>query len=158
VKIDYLSNHREFALLLAELCAAEWQHLYTRWNRDAALRELQSLNADGTIPLCLIAMEEGELLGTVSLVYDDLPGYERLNPWVASLFVLQRHRGKQIGSRLLREAERLLIRNRVADAYLFTESARAFFEKLGWQVFEQAKANGHRVFILRKYFSETNSP
>jgi GNAT superfamily N-acetyltransferase len=157
VKIDYLSNNREFALLFAELCAAEWQHLYTQWNRDVALRELQSLNADGTIPLCLVAMGEGELLGTVSIVYDDLPGYEHLNPWVASLFVLQRHRGKKIGSRLVRAAERLLLRNRLAEAYLFTELARPFFEKLGWHVIEQAKANGHPVFILRKYFSEAAS-
>ena len=158
MKIDYLSNNREFALLLAELCAAEWQHLYAGWNREVALGELQSQNANGTIPLCLVAMEQGELLGTVSIIYDDLPGYEHFNPWVASLFVLQRHRGKKIGSRLVRAAERLLIKNRVAEAYLFTESAGAFFEKLGWQVMEQAKANGYPVFILQKHFSEAGSP
>jgi len=158
VRIDYLKNNPFFALRLAELCGREWQHLYTGWDAEAALREFESQRADGTLPLSLVAMEGDELLGMVSIIFDDLPGHEHLNPWLASLFVLPAHRGKETGSRLVHEAEKSLIRNGVPAAYLFTESARSFFEKLGWQTIERATCNGHPVAILRKDFLNAKFP
>lgn len=154
MKIDYLKNHPVIALRLAELCGTEWQHLYTGWNREVALREFESQRADGTLPLSLVAIEQDELLGMVSIIFDDLPGYERLNPWLASLLVVPEHRGKRIGSRLVHEAERLLARNNITKAYLFTESARSFFDKLGWLALQSATCNGISVSILKKNFSK----
>ena len=118
MKIAYLKNHPVIALRLAELCGGEWQQLYTGWNREVALREFESQRADGALPLSLVAIEQDELLGMVSIIFDDLPGYEHLNPWLASLFVLPGHRGKETGSHLVREAEKLLANNGVATAYL----------------------------------------
>ena len=136
-----------------ELCGAEWQHLYGDWNRDTALREFESQRADGSLPLTLVAIERDELLGAVSLVFDDLAGYEHLNPWLASLMVVPVHRGKGTGSRLVHEAEKLLDKNDVLTAYLSTESASVFFERLGWRVTEETFCNGHAVFLLTKCFS-----
>jgi predicted N-acetyltransferase YhbS len=157
VKIDYLKNHPVIALRLAELCGTEWQHLYTGWNREVALREFESQRADGTLPLSLVAIEQDEPLGMVSIIFDDLPGYEHLNPWLASLFVLPGHRGKETGSRLVREAEKLLANNGVATACLFTESARTFFEKLGWRAIERATATDILCRYSKKTFSRRSS-
>jgi predicted N-acetyltransferase YhbS len=158
VRIDYLRNNPVFESRLAEFSCAEWQHLYGNWNYDAALREFESQRADGRLPLTLVAIEQDKLLGAVSLVFDDLPGYEHLNPWLASLLVLPEHRGEGIGSRLVREAETLLAKNGVATAYLFTESARVFFEKLGWRVMKETSCHGVPVFILRKGLLSAVSP
>ena len=150
MRIDYLKNNPVFESRLAEISCAEWQHLYGDWNCDAALREFESQRADGSLPLTLVALAREELLGAVSLVFDDLPGHENLNPWLASLLVLPGHRGEGAGSRLVQEAATLLARNGVSTAYLFTESARAFFERLGWRVMERTFCNGLPVFLLRK--------
>jgi predicted N-acetyltransferase YhbS len=158
VRIDYLRNNPVFESHLAELSCTEWQHLYGNWHRDAALREFESQRADGRLPLTLVAIEQDELLGAVSLIFDDLPGYEHLNPWLASLLVLPEHRGEGVGSRLVREAEKLLASNGVETAYLFTETAHAFFERLGWQVMEQTSCHGLPIFILRKRFLNAGSP
>lgn len=155
LRIDYLKNHPVFESRLAELSCAEWQHLYGDWNREAALREFESQRADGSLPLTLVALAQEELLGAVSLVFDDLPGHENLNPWLASLLVLPGHRGEGTGSRLVQEAEALLARNGVSTAYLFTESARPFFERLGWRDMERTFCNGLPVFLLRKCFLST---
>jgi GNAT superfamily N-acetyltransferase len=64
------------------------------------------------LPLLLIEMERNELLGMVSLVFDDLPGYECLNPWLANLLIVPEHRKRGAGSRLVTEAERLFVCNR----------------------------------------------
>jgi Acetyltransferase (GNAT) family len=82
----------------------------------------------------------------VSIIFDDLPGY----PWLAGLFVLPWHRGKETGSRLVLEAEKLLANNGVATAYLFTESARSFLEKPGWHAIRRAACNGYPLSILKK--------
>jgi hypothetical protein len=67
VKIDYLKNHPVMALRLAELCVAEWHHLYTGWNREVALREFESQRADGTLPLSRVAIEQVEPHATVEV-------------------------------------------------------------------------------------------
>jgi predicted N-acetyltransferase YhbS len=155
MRIDFLKNHPHFTLRLAKLCGEEWRHLYSAWDHAEALREFASQRADGTLPVSLVALEENELLGMVSLIFDDLPGYEHLNPWLASLLVLPEQRKKGAGSRLVREAERLLVLNRVPRAYLFTESAGSFFENLGWYAIEKATCNKHPVAILKKDFPKT---
>ena len=94
----------------------------------------------------------------VSIIFDDLPGSEHLESLARQSFVLPGHRGKEIGSRLVREAEKLLANNGVATAYLFTESARAFFEKLGWRAIGRATCNGHPVSILKKDFLKNGAP
>lgn len=150
MRIDYLKNNPVFESRLAELSGAEWQHLYADWDRESARREFESQRADGRLPLTLVALEREELLGAVSLVFDDLPGREDLNPWLASLLVFPGHRGEGIGSRLVGEAETLLARNGVLTAYLFTEAASSFFERLGWRVVEETSCNELPVFLLRK--------
>jgi predicted N-acetyltransferase YhbS len=152
VRIDFLKNHPVFARRLAELCGEQWEHLYVDWDRAVALREFELQRADGRLPLSLVAIEGKELLGMVSLIFNDLPGYEHLNPWLASLLVLPEHRSKGAGSRLVNEAEKLLVLNQVARAYLFTESASSFFEKLGWTTLAKASCNHHPVAILTKGF------
>ena len=152
MRIDFLEHHPHFALRLAKLCGKEWQHLYSDWDHTEALREFDAQRADGRLPVSLVALEENELLGMVSLIFNDLPGYEHLNPWLASLLVLPEHRKKGAGSRLVCEAERLLVLNQVARAYLFTELASSFFEKLGWHAIEKATCNKHPVVILKKDF------
>jgi GNAT superfamily N-acetyltransferase len=157
VRIDFLKNQPVFARRLAELCGDQWEHLYVDWDRAVGLREFELQRADGRLPLSLVAIEGKELLGMVSLIFNDLPGYEHLNPWLASLLVLPEHRKKGTGSRLVREAERLLVLNRMSRAYLFTESACAFFAKLGWTALTTTSCNHHPIVILTKDFPESES-
>jgi GNAT superfamily N-acetyltransferase len=158
LRIEYLRNHLRYATRLAQICARQWQHLYLDWDRKTALREFKSQRSDGRLPLSLIAIQNEELLGMVSLVFDDLPGYEHLNPWLASLLVLPEHRKKGVGSRLVREAERLFLCNGIPRAYLFTEFAGEFFEKLGWIVVEPGTCNHHPIVVLKKEIGSDKPP
>jgi GNAT superfamily N-acetyltransferase len=148
-----LRDRPEFIPLLAEWQDREWRHLYRVWDRSMAVRQLQSEQPDGRLPQTLLAMDGDRLLGSVSAVFNDLPGWERYNPWVASFFVIAAARGRGIGGRLLMAAEDLLRAQGIQLAYLFTETARPFFEKRGWRPREPADANGHPVLIMTKEFS-----
>lgn len=148
--LAFLHDHPELIPVLSELCGREWGHLYPGWNTDTARREFQNQPHDGTLPVTLIAWEDGQLLGTVSLIFNDLPGFTHLNPWLASLLVLPEHRGKGVAAFLIHEAEKHLAASGYSQGYLFTESAQPLFEKLGWQPFQAASCHGHAVTILRK--------
>jgi GNAT superfamily N-acetyltransferase len=145
-----LRHRPEFASQLAAWHDREWRHLYCNWNEPAALREFQSEPRDGRLPQTLLALEEDRLVGSVSIVFDDLPGWENLNPWVASFFVIEEARGCGIGGQLLAAAEDLLRTQGVPQAFLFTETAQRFFEKHVWRALEPADANGHPVLIMTK--------
>ena len=153
VTTDFLQNHPAFVLRLVEHSGREWEHLYDGWGRKEALREYAAQHTDGALPLSLVAMEKAELLGAVSLISEDLPGFEPWNPWLASLFVLPQHRGRGVAAFLVREAEKMLRQNGIRTAYLFTESAQGLFFKLGWQPVEETFCHGHPVTIFKKEFS-----
>jgi GNAT superfamily N-acetyltransferase len=145
-----LRDRPEFIPQLADWQDREWGHLYHNWDRSIAVRLLQSEPPDGRLPQTLLAMEGDRLRGSVSVVLNDLPGWEKYNPWIASFFLIAEARGHGMGGRLLVTAEELLRTQGVRQAYLFTEAARGFFEKHGWSVHEPAEANGHPVLIMTK--------
>ncbi|MBI2799668.1 MAG: hypothetical protein HYX63_05185 [Gammaproteobacteria bacterium] len=91
--ITFLATHPPLGPRLATLHVAEWQHLYAGWNAVIALAEFEAQYSDGRLPTTLVALEGGLLLGSVSPIYDDLPGWEHFNPWLASLLVLPEFRG-----------------------------------------------------------------
>lgn len=150
--ITFLYDHPEIIPALSELCGGEWAHLYPDWNPDSARREFENQPGDGTLPVTLVALADGQLLGTVSLIFNDLPGFEHLNPWLASLFVLPEYRGKSVAGFLIRAAEERLSALGYSEGFLFTESAQPLFEKLGWEFLQNADCNGHEVTILRRGF------
>ena len=150
--IAFLHDHPAFVLRLSECCGREWAHLYPDWNADSARREFENQPGDGTLPLTLVALEGGELLGTVSLIVNDLPRFEHFNPWLANLFVLPEHRGESVAGFLIGAAEERLRALGYPAGYLFTESARPLFEKLGWEFVQPAQCLGHPVTILRRDF------
>jgi predicted N-acetyltransferase YhbS len=145
-----LKQRPNLAAQLAGLHAAEWGHLYTDWTEDAALHEFLNEPKFNRLPATLVAVEGRTLLGSVSVIYDDLPGWQHLNPWVASLYVVKRERGKGIGGVLLSAAEALLRSHRVLRAHVFTEHHATYFQRFGWLRYANSKANGHAVVILIK--------
>lgn len=144
----YLKQQFHHAAELARLQAAEWGHLYRDWNAEVALKDFAAERADGGLPTTLVALEGSQLLGSVSLIFNDLPGAEDLNPWLASMYVLAGHRGKGVGSFLLADAMKVLRGNGVSTVYLFTESAEGFFRRHSWARLRAAAANGRAVTIM----------
>lgn len=154
IRPAFLKTALRHAPRLADLHGAEWGHLYADWDAGAALREFEAQSGDGTLPATIVALQDDAPLGSVSLIYDDLPGYEHFNPWLASLFVLPEYRSAGVGRFLLCEAENVLRQNVLGQVYLFTESAGPFFRKSGWEFVETGRCNGHPVEILTKEISE----
>src|SRR5262245_41124811 len=150
IQICYLADHLELAPLLAGWHHAEWRELMPEWSHAEALADLQSHTGHRQIPTTLVALEDRQLLGSVSLITRDLPGWEHLEPWLASLYVAPDRRGQGIGKQLVRQATTEAAALGLPALYLFTAGQQEYYERLGWELHARTRHHGTDVVILRR--------
>jgi len=150
LKIVPLVERPEFVDQVAAWGFAEWGHLdpgRTLQSRTAGIRE--TMNAD-RVPIVLVALDDaGLLVGTASLLFDDLEGDPR-NPWLASVFVPAEQRGKGIASALVVAVEDAAKRLGYPVLYLFTTSAARLYAGLGWCALERRDYRGEHIQVMDK--------
>ena len=102
------------------------------------------------VPIVLVALDNaGALVGTASLLFDDLEGDPR-NPWLASVFVPAEQRGKGIASALVTAIEAAARRLGYPMLYLFTTSAARLYAGLGWRALERREYRGEHIQVMDK--------
>lgn len=102
------------------------------------------------IPIAFVALDMSDsMVGTASLVFDDLKGDPR-NPWLASVFVPESQRRKGIASALVGTVESAALRLGYPRLYLFTTSATALYARLGWRALEQRAYRGEHIQVMDK--------
>ncbi|HSH39521.1 MAG TPA: GNAT family N-acetyltransferase [Chthoniobacterales bacterium] len=148
--LDCLANHREFIPQLAAWSYAEWRHVYDQCGLTFgdAIPAFHRRAKTDALPLTIVAIADGAVVGTGALKADDLPPRAHLTPWLAGIFVAREHRGRGIASaiidRLLDEARRL----RLPRLYLWTNSAASLYAKLGWRDFEKLEYCGQEISVM----------
>ena len=150
MKIVPLVERPELVDRVAAWGFAEWGHLnpgQTLQSRTARIRE--TMDAD-RVPIVLVALDDaGALVGTASLLFDDLEGDPR-NPWLASVFVPAEQRGKGIASALVVAIEEAARRLGYPILYLFTTSAARLYARLGWRALERRAYRGEHIQVMDK--------
>jgi len=104
-----------------------------RFTLQQLTARFRSMHPD-RIPLCLVALEEGQCVGTVSLFTGDLPARRDLTPWLAALYVPPEARERGVGRSLVGECLQRAAAFGYKTVYLRTEHAAAFYRRLGWEV------------------------
>jgi GNAT superfamily N-acetyltransferase len=133
VEIRFLAEAPTHADTLARWHHAEWGDLYTDWSLDDARAELHDHATRRTRPTTLVALEHGELLGSVSLVDSDAPELDALgDAWLASLYVVPKARGRGLGAALVRALIAHAAVQRIDRLWLFTPEHAGFYARLGW--------------------------
>ena len=112
------------ALLIEEFGTALGDHFY---------EELLSHSmTPGKLPLTLVAVEDGALVGTVGLWRADMLARQDLWPWLACLAVPKDRRGRRIGQALQEAVKDTARQMGFAKVYLYT-TLENYYEKTGWQ-------------------------
>ena len=70
-------------------------------SEEAMFQRLGQVAPTGRVPLCLVALHEGELAGVVNLVHNDDEDHADWHPWLAGMVVAERFRGIGVGSALV---------------------------------------------------------
>jgi predicted N-acetyltransferase YhbS len=150
MQLDYLADHQEMSARLASWHYQEWQALLPDWSFAQALAELQTHTGRRQIPTTFVAIEDGRPVGSASLIEADLPGWDHLTPWLASLFVTPGFRGRGLGRELVRRVVEEAKALGVPVVYLFTAGQAGYYQRLGWQPYQRAEHRGREVLIMQR--------
>ena len=148
MEIDYLASHMGFVEQLAAWHHSEWAYLHPGETLAGRIERLRGKCTAGGIPTMLIGFERNELIGSAGLVQCDMDTRRDLRPWLASVYVAKRHRGRGCASRLVRGAEDEARAAGVAQLYLYTPDAMDLYRALGWRSHLQVRYHGRDVTIM----------
>lgn len=128
----------------------EWGHLNPGQTLEQRRVLIQGkMNVD-RVPIAFVALGDDDgIVGTASLIFDDLEGDPR-NPWLASVYVPPEHRRKGIASALIRTVENAARRIGYDRLYLFTSTAPSLYAGLGWRALEQRDYRGEHIQVMEK--------
>jgi len=150
ISIELLDGADPLTEQLAEWHAVAWGHLYTDWTGAKALAEFRQQKTDGSLPATLVLREDGQVAGSVSLLYGDCEACPHLDPWLGSLYVLPEFRGRGYASKLVDAATGLAAAAGEKVLHVFTESAGGLFRRHGFEEIERATLHGKPIEILRR--------
>jgi RimJ/RimL family protein N-acetyltransferase len=103
---------------------------------ETMANRLREATTASRIPLSLLALVDGQPVGTVNLVENDDDERPHLRPWLAALLVIPEFRRRGIGSRLVRELQHQAARLNVPTMFLGTDNP-GFYSRLGATPHEQ---------------------
>ena len=150
MRIEPIAAHPGRVDTLAAWHHAQWGHLYSHWTYEVCREELAGHAArESGLPTTLLALEGEELLGSVSLVFEDAPELqEHGSPWLASLYVKPEARGRCVGAALARAAVARAAAEGVGELFLFTPEHREFYGRLGWNPIARTALKGTPVDLM----------
>jgi GNAT superfamily N-acetyltransferase len=151
IAIDYLANSPELIDEMARLSWKEWQEIYQQREQtlDHSVKNYRDRMNTDRLPLTLVALHRGELVGMVSLKFHDMDTRPDLDPWLGGLLVLPEWRNRGVGTMLMHRATEEARRLNVRRLYLWTHSAEKLYDKLGWQVVERTNYFGKEAAVMQ---------
>lgn len=146
--IASLADHLDLIDTIARWHWKQWDQAYPGGSVPMWAEGLRRCANRDRIPTTYVALDGAELCGTALLVTHDMSTHRELSPWLAGVFVAPTHRRKGIASALVRHAVQQAAAMGVTRLYLYTESARGLYEKLGWCTIAEEHYEGQPVTIM----------
>lgn len=148
MKIEYLADCPDAIPTLSRWHHREWLVYNPGESMGERVEKMTAQAGKGTVPTTFVAIEDGTVLGSASLVAHDMDTRMDLSPWLASVLVAPEHRRRGVGTALIHrvvdEARTLGFRT----LYLFTPDKEALYTKLGWQFLERTEYLAQTVVIM----------
>jgi predicted N-acetyltransferase YhbS len=147
--ITDLGEHPSWIPTLARWHFEYWGPLTGAASLDAYVAALTSAAQNRTVPSVLVAVTEGELLGSANLVGCDLPARVALTPWLAQLFVEPTRRREGVGAALVRAVLRRAQECGHQRIYLYTSGTLPkYYIRLGWRLVERLQYLGRERTVM----------
>ena len=150
VRIASIADHPELVELLGRWHFELWGHADSGGSVKSWTDALRARVTRDRVPTIYVALDGGEPLGSASLVEHDMDVHRHLTPWLSGVAVIAPRRGEGLGTALVRHAVARAAAIGVPRLYLYTESARGFYERMGWQHLCEDEYEGERVAIMAR--------
>lgn len=147
LKITHLFHQPQLIESVAQMIYNEfWVDVVDGMSLDDLVAHLRTATDADHIPLCLIALQDEELVGTVNLIENDDAARSHLRAWLAAMVVREDQRGSGIGTKLVNA---LLTEARwmhIPTLYFGTDGP-GFYERIGAIQHEKVRAD----FCIMKF-------
>ncbi|WGL17202.1 GNAT family N-acetyltransferase [Microbulbifer bruguierae] len=148
MRVVNLTEMPDMVEVLAPWHHEEWRDLYPNESLDDFKTELAKCLGPDAVPATFIAIENGELLGSISVLPRDMEIEENWGPWLANFYVKPEYRSLGVGKMLIEALLAYCESNAVPHLYLFTPKTRQYYERLGWETISTEKYHGQIVDIM----------
>lgn len=136
MRVDFLSNHTDKITEVSEMIYKEFIVKTGGGMEFEDVIKHFSNTKDNAFPITLVALENGNCLGTVSIFENDLKIRHMYKPWLASLYTKPEYRGKGVGQRLVDKTIDVVKELGFNELYLRTEDASDYYKNRGWTYLE----------------------
>jgi len=154
IEIAYLKDFPQFVEELSILLHNEFGIYPPGGSLEQRKLRLLRYMQKKSIPVTFIALINGRLAGTASLIDYDMDNYKYLTPWLASVYTISKFRRKGIASTLIRRVLKEAKDLGVDKLYLFTEKLVLYFETFGWKKKFDTEYKGRIVTIMYNELSK----
>lgn len=133
---------------LAHRLVAEFGQAYPDWSVAEARSEVA--NPTGLPQTWCLVADDGSAIASASLLADDeVTGYDHVTPWLGNVLVAEMHRGRSHGATIVD-----VVVTRAWDlgydtVHLVTDTAAAWYERLGWTVVGDVDVHGTAMQCMR---------
>jgi GNAT superfamily N-acetyltransferase len=157
IEIAFLVDHPKAISTLTQWFRGQWPEYYAAHTpADIAQDFHAEANRDG-LPVRLLAFADGVLAGTVTLREQAFRAMPEYQPGIGGLFVAEQHRGRGIGTELVRAGMKLAQEQGYETVYIATVTACGIVEHLGWGLV-QAVTHGDEQTVIYRYDLEKRGP
>ncbi len=121
---------------------------FSHWSRYSPLMTLKdtqekfkNVYTSKVLPYGIAMLENDSLIGFCVLKENDLKEYPEVTPNICSVMVFDEYRGKGNGRKLIESAKQELKKMGFNKAYLWTDKAPEFYEKIGFTYVQDVLKN-----------------
>lgn len=133
LQIEYINDHPESIETVAKWHYDQWHNILPNFTLDTYVEYLSAHYRRGGIPTLFVAVDNGKVIGTAALDYDDMDTHPALSPWIASLYVDGKYRKQGVGETLVRRVIEEARSAKVKKLYLFTPDREHYLGRFGWK-------------------------
>jgi N-acetylglutamate synthase-like GNAT family acetyltransferase len=129
--------------------------LSIRWSVDRKIYDdciRHSIDAKGPLPQWYLMLKEERIIGGFGLLINDFISRQDLLPWMCTLYIAEKERGRQLGARLMEHGKKEAAKLGYEKLYCNTE-LEGYYEKYGWKYI----ANGFHPWGVESKIYETST-
>jgi predicted N-acetyltransferase YhbS len=127
----------------------QWSYLNPDKTIEERIDELREHLAGNPVPRTFIALDDQRLMGSASLIADDMATHPELTPWLASVFVSPLYRKQGVGAALVRRVMTAAAESGIATLSLFTPDQEQLYRRLGWHTVARELYASAEVVIMQ---------
>lgn len=135
----------------------EWGTLFPEKSAADFASDLAATLNDAELPISWVLLLEQQVLGTASILLQDMQTNRDLSPWLANIYLAPAARGKGLGKWLVLQVMQQAQQLGLTKLYLFTEDKPEFYQQLGWQPLKQELYEGKQVTVMHWQLTGSHS-